>query len=202
MLQQRNCKKGGKTMRFVGIDPSTKTGFVAFDENGELVRAKELTGLGDQDPKRMITLINEVVEHMQPGDFVCIEGFPFSTQKAMFAGGLHHGIRNELYKRRIAYHEPAPNAVKKFVGVTGWTGEVGSKKRLTGPQKKKAVMNAVKDHYGFIHKSDNVVDAYILAQIARTIYQFDSADFIGCTTYQAEVIETILGRTKNIEKVK
>lgn len=190
-------------MRFIGIDPSTKTGFVALDESGQVLRAKELTGLGDQDPKRMITLINEVVEHMQPNDFVCIEGFPFNTQRAMFAGGLHHGIRNELYKRRIAYYEPAPNAVKKFVGVTGWIGEPGSKKRLTGPQKKKAVMNAVKDHYGFVHKSDNVVDAYILAQIARTIHRFDRADFIGCPTYQAEVIEKILGRLpKNIEKVK
>lgn len=85
------------------------------------------------------------------------------------------------------------------MSVTGWTGEVGNKKRLTGPQKKRAVMNAVKDHYGFINKSDNIVDAYILAQIAWTIYQFDRTDFIGCPTYQAEVIKTIMGN-KNIER--
>lgn len=190
-------------MRFVGIDPSTKTGFVALDKDSQVLRAKELTGLGKEDPKRMITLIQEVVDHMQPNDLVCIEGFPFSTQKAMFAGGLHHGIRNELYKRRITYHEPAPNAVKKFVGVTGWTGEVGSKKRLTGPQKKKAVMDAVKDHFGFVHKSDNVVDAYILAQIAWHIHHFDKPEFVGCCKYQSEVIETILGiPLKVLEKVK
>ncbi|MGM0863398.1 MAG: hypothetical protein ACQEWF_01825 [Bacillota bacterium] len=125
-------------MRFVGIDPSTKTGFVALDDHGIVVREKELTGVGGQDPKWMITLINEIITYVQPGDIICIEGFPYSTQKAMFAGGLHHGIRNELYKRKLPYYEVAPNAVKKYVGVTGWTGEKGSKKRLTGPQKKRA----------------------------------------------------------------
>lgn len=98
-----------------------------------------------------------------------------------------------LTRRGFKYHEVAPNAVKKFVSVTGFTGEVGNKKRLTGPQKKKAVMKAVQEHFGFSHKSDNVVDAYILAQIARTIYQFNQPDFIGCPTYQSEVVATILG---------
>lgn len=159
------------SIRFVGIDPSTKTGFVALDINGNILKAKELTGIGDKDPKRMVTLINENVAHLMADDIVCIEGFPFATQKAMFAGGLHHGIRNELYKRDFKYYEVAPNAVKKFVNVTGWTGDPGNKKRLKGAAKKRAVMDAVKEHYGFVHSSDNVVDAYILAQIARAIYQ-------------------------------
>ncbi|APC48972.1 hypothetical protein BME96_12560 [Virgibacillus halodenitrificans] len=157
-------------MRFIGIDPASKTGFVALDEDGNVLRAKELTGIGDKDPKRMITLINDIVAHLQPQDVISIEGFPFSTQKAMFAGGLHHGIRNELYKRKLKYYEVAPNAVKKFVNVTGWEGEPGSKKRLKGAAKKRAVMNAVEKHFGFTHPSDNVVDAYILAEIARSLY--------------------------------
>jgi crossover junction endodeoxyribonuclease RuvC len=61
MLPQEKCREGGKRMRFVGIDPSTKTGFVALDEDGEVVRAKELIGVGDIDPLRMITLINDDV---------------------------------------------------------------------------------------------------------------------------------------------
>lgn len=180
-------------MRFVGIDPSTKTGFVALDEHGDVIRAKELTGVGDLDPKRMITLINEIVTHLQPGDIICIEGFPYDTQRAMFAGGLHHGIRNELYKRKLSYYEVAPNAVKKFVAVTGWTGEVGSKTRLTGPQKKRAVMKAVYEHFNFEHKSDNVVDAYILARIARELYlEISGIHLFGRPQYQDEVIKTIL----------
>jgi crossover junction endodeoxyribonuclease RuvC len=184
-------------LRFVGIDPSTKTGFVALDEHGEVLRAKELTGVGSEDPKRMVTLINEVVAHLKPGDVICIEGFPYNTQKAMFAGGLHHGIRNELYKRKLRYYEAAPNTVKKFVNVTGWIGEKGNKKRLSGKEKKIAVMKAVTEHFGFEHKSDNVVDAFILAQIAKDLWKVNSGEYSSINegflpTYQAEVLQSIL----------
>lgn len=185
-------------MRFVGIDPSTKTGFVALDEHGEVLVQKELTGVGDLDPRRMTTLIYEVSSHVRPDDFITIEGFPYDTQRAMFAGGLHHGIRNELFKRKIDYYEVAPNAVKKFVGVTGWIGEKGNKKRLTGPEKKKAVMKAVYETFGFKHKSDNVVDAYILAEIARCIHL--GARNITRHEHQLEVIDTVLNPTEKKKK--
>jgi crossover junction endodeoxyribonuclease RuvC len=178
-------------MRYVGIDPSTKTGFVALDQHGQVIRAKELTGVGDVDPRRMTTLIDEIIAHVKPGDLICIEGFPFDTQRAMFAGGLHHGIRNELFKRKLPYHEVAPNAVKKFVNVTGWVGEKGSKKRLTGPEKKKEVMKSVVEHFGFEHKSDNVNDAFILAQISLKIHWWNEVSK-SMPIYQYEVIETII----------
>jgi crossover junction endodeoxyribonuclease RuvC len=187
-------------MRFVGIDPSSKTGFVALDDRGMVVREKELTGVGSHDPKRMITLINEIIAHVQPGDFICIEGFPYSTQKAMFAGGLHHGIRNELYKRKLTYYEVAPNAVKKYVGVTGWTGEKGSKTRLTGPQKKKAVMQAVLNDYGYLHKSDNVVDAFILAQIAFDLFVVEETGESRLSVNKAQVIESIIQAKAGVKR--
>ena len=84
-------------MRYLGIDPASKTGLVAMDSGGIVTRQKEIKGIGSVDPRRMVTLIDEIIAHVRPGDIICIEGFPFSTQKAMFAGGLHHGIRNELY---------------------------------------------------------------------------------------------------------
>jgi crossover junction endodeoxyribonuclease RuvC len=201
MQLHMNCRTGGNKVRFVGIDPSTKTGFVALDDSGMVVRAKELTGVGDVDPKRMITLIDEVIAHVRPGDIICIEGFPFDTQRAMFAGGLHHGIRNELFKRKLTYYEVAPNAVKKFVNVSGWIGEKGSKERLKGPAKKKAVMKAVDEHFGFTHKSDNVVDAYILARIAQEIWMSNSGLQL-MLPYQAEVIQSILCPEPKKEKVK
>jgi crossover junction endodeoxyribonuclease RuvC len=196
-----------KMTRFLGIDPSTKTGFVALDENGQVVRAKELTGVGKEDPRRMVTLINEIIAHVKPDDIVCIEGFPFDTQRAMFAGGLHHGIRNELFKRKIPYYEVAPNAVKKFVNVSGWTGEKGSKVRLKDKEKKQAVMQATFEHFEFEHNSDNVVDAYILAKIAEMLWIVNSG--ISCSinegflpTYQAEVIQTILNPETKPKKKK
>jgi crossover junction endodeoxyribonuclease RuvC len=188
-------------MRFIGIDPSTKTGFVALDESGNVLRAKELTGVGSEDPRRMSTLIDEVIAHLLPGDVISIEGFPYDTQRAMFAGGLHWGIRNELFKRKLKYFEVAPNAVKKFVNVSGWTGEKGSMTRLTGKAKKKAVMDAVILHYGFQSKSDNIVDAYILAQIARELW-VEVNHFGLLPSYQAEVIQSILQPEPKKEKVK
>ncbi|PLR93216.1 hypothetical protein [Bacillus sp. T33-2] len=177
--------------RFVGIDPSSKTGFVALDQNGQVLRQKELTGVGDEDPRRMVTLIQDIIAHVKPGDIICIEGFPFDTERAMFAGGLHHGIRNELFKRKLPYHEVAPNAVKKFVNVTGFTGEVGNKRRLKGPEKKKAVKIAVLEHFKFAHSSDNIVDAYILARIAREIWMHaTTVRFL--PKYQAEVIKRVM----------
>lgn len=195
----KNCRRGEKKMRFIGIDPSTRTGFVALDQEGQVLRAKELTGVGSEDPRRMATLIDEIVAHVKPGDLICIEGFPFDTQRAMFAGGLHHGIRNELFKRKLSYHEVAPNAVKKFVNVTGWIGEKGSKERLTGTQKKRAVMKAVYEHYGFEHKSDNVVDAYILARIVLDIWRWKNENpFL--LSYQSEVVQTVIAPPKKRAK--
>jgi crossover junction endodeoxyribonuclease RuvC len=178
-------------MRFVGIDPSTKTGFVALDNKGRVLKAKEITGVGDKDPKRMVTLIFDLMAHIQEGDIVCIEGFPFSTQRAMFAGGLHHGIRNELYKRGLKYYEVAPNAVKKFVGVTGWVGEPGQKRRLKDKEKKKAVLKAVEQMYGFTHSSDNIIDAYILAKIAWEVWMGQKG-LRRLPVNQQEVINSIL----------
>jgi crossover junction endodeoxyribonuclease RuvC len=190
-------------MRFVGIDPSTKTGFVALDLEGNVDRAKELTGVGSIDPKRIVTLTDEIMAHIQPGDVICIEGVPFDTQRAAQAGWIHGSIRNALFRRGITYHEVAPNAVKKFVNVSGWIGEKGSKERLKGPAKKKAVMNAVEEHFGFTHKSDNVVDAYILARIAQEIQMSDSGLQL-MRPYQSEVVQSIIcpEPKKKAKKVK
>ncbi|MDK8641317.1 hypothetical protein [Niallia taxi] len=179
-------------MRFVGIDPSTKTGFVVINENGQVMREKEITGIGTIDPKRMRTMIVDLMAHIQKDDVIAIEGFGFASQQAVQNGGIGWGIRMALDARKLSYIEVAPNALKKYVGVTGWTGEAGSKKRLTGPQKKKAVKNAVIEHFNYTHKSDNVIDAYVLAQIALSHFVAQETDSNQLMNYQAQVIETIL----------
>lgn len=188
-------------MRFVGIDPSTKTGFVALDGNGNVLKAKEITGVGSVDPKRIVTLTRDIAEHIHPDDFICIEGIPFDTQRAAQAGWIHGSIRNALYIKKIHYYEAAPNAVKKFVAVTGWVGEVGSKRRLKGPEKKRAVKEAVLKHYGFTHQSDNIIDAYIMAHIARVLYlELNGITVYGRPSYQDEVIHSILEPPKKKAK--
>ncbi|MGW8428845.1 hypothetical protein ACWGJQ_25935 [Peribacillus simplex] len=105
---------------------------------------------------------------------------------------MHWGIRNALFKRGFKYYEVAPNGIKKFVNVTGWVGKVGHKKRLTGKDKKYAVMKAVEEHFAYVHRSDNVVDAYILAKIAFEIYM-EKNEYRPLPSYQQEVIAKILG---------
>lgn len=179
-------------MRFIGIDPSTKTGFVALDLQGNILRAKELTGVGTKDPKRMRTLIHEVREHVHKDDLVCIEGFGFASQQAIQLGGIGWGIRMMLDARNISYYEPAPDQVKKFVGVSGWVVEDGKKRRLKGKEKKDVVKAAVRQQYLFCHPSDNVNDAFILAQIARHIYLATRMQLPDIPAHQLEVIHAIM----------
>jgi crossover junction endodeoxyribonuclease RuvC len=173
-------------VRYVGIDPSTKTGFVALDEAGNVERAKELTGAGFQDPKRMATLIDEIVAHIRPDDVICIEGFAFGAQGqgVAFQYGLGHGIRMALYRRGMAFYEVSPAAVKKFA-----TGK--------GNTKKDAMAVPIYRKWGFEHGSDNVRDAFVMAQIARFLHSWQEANGGGggLAQYQAEVIEAILGPT-------
>ncbi|GIN60512.1 hypothetical protein J27TS8_05050 [Robertmurraya siralis] len=187
-------------MRFVGIDPSTKTGFVALDEHGEVLVVKELTGLGKEDPKRMATLIDDVMRHVQKDDYIVIEGFGYASQQAIQLGGIGWGIRMSLLRRGLNYYEVAPNSVKKYVGVSDWKGEPGSKVRLQGKEKKKVVMDAVRDIYGFYYNSDNVMDAYIMARIAMNLFLAEETGAVLAPKHQLEVIDTILNPKPKAKK--
>lgn len=165
-------------MRYVGIDPSTKTGFVAIDSAGYVLKAKELTGIGSQDPKRMITLIDEIIAHIKKDDFIVIEGFGFATQQGIQLGGIGWGIRMALARRGIKYTEASPSQVKKFA-----TGK--------GNAAKDAMAVPIYKKWGFEHSSDNVRDAFVLARIAREL-NFQHYNGLGLTDYQKEVIDAIV----------
>lgn len=164
-------------MRFIGLDPSTKTGFVAIDENGQVLGAKELTGVGAKDPKRMITLIDEIISHIQKDDFIVIEGFSYGSKGKgiAFQFGLGWGIRMALARRGFPYIEVSPAAVKKFA-----TGK--------GNSKKDAMAVPIYKHWDFEHPSDNVRDAYVMAQIAKSLKQGPD----NLHKYQLEVLDAIL----------
>lgn len=164
-------------MRFVGIDPSTKTGFVALDEAGQVLRAKELTGACTKDPKRMATLIDEVMAHLQPDDVICIES-PAMHAKGSAVGfmwGLAHGLRMALFRRGIPYIDVTPAGVKKFASGKGNT-------------KKDELAVHIYKRWDFEHPSDNVRDAYVLARIAWTMR---SGLTVQITKQQAEALQAI-----------
>ncbi|MDT0163841.1 crossover junction endodeoxyribonuclease RuvC [Bacillus sp. AG4(2022)] len=166
-------------MRFVGIDPSTKTGFVALDEQGEVLRAKELTGIGSEDPMRMITMIDDIMDHIRPGDQIVIEGFGYASQQAIQLGGIGWGIRMALMRRGHSYTEVAPGGVKKFA-----TGK--------GNSPKEDMVQPIAQQWGFQHSSDNVLDAYVMAQISMSLFLNKEIGAILALRHQLEVIDTIL----------
>jgi crossover junction endodeoxyribonuclease RuvC len=175
-------------MRFVGIDPSTKTGFVAVDTYGTVLKAKELTGAGSEDPYRMITLIDEVMSFIQRGDTICIEGFGFASQQAIQLGGIGWGLRMALTRRGFKYIEASPSQLKKYASGKGNT-----------PKNQLAVH--VYKSFGFEHRSDNVIDAYVLAEIARCFSV--GPERITKLKYQHEVIDAIKNpKPKNKKKTK
>lgn len=179
--------------RIVGIDPSTHTGFVALDMAGNVIRATELTGIGDKDPKRMSSLIGEVMDFVRPDDKVCIEGFGFASQQAVQNGGIGWGIRVALYRRGIPYTEAAPDQLKKFLNVSRWKGEKGKKERMTDKEKKAVVMAAIRERYSFFHPNHNVNDAFVLAKIMEAIHDVQEGRALeSYRPEEAEVIQSIL----------
>jgi crossover junction endodeoxyribonuclease RuvC len=149
-----------------------------------VLEAQEITGVGKEDPKRMTTMIDEVIRHLKPNDIICIEGFGFASQQAIQLGGIGWGIRMAMWRKLIPYFEPSPSQVKKFA-----TGKGNTKKdNMTVP---------IYRLWGFEHKSDNVRDAFVLAQIARSLHAYDPNQLWASSdlyAYQLEVLQAIKGK--------
>lgn len=186
-------------MRFVGIDPATTTGFVALDEQGNVLEACSIKGEGPVQKggittEQLASLENQLYKLLQPEDEIVIEGPPFSTQRAFTTGMIHGGLRTMIFRKKLVFSVAAPDSVKKFVRVSGWIGEKGSKRRLKDAEKKTAVKDAVLEHFCWTHKSHDVVDAYIMARIAWNLYRCrEFMLMVDTQPYQIEVVKDILG---------
>lgn len=162
--------------RYVGIDPSTRTGFVALDADGNVLEAREIESTRPGDPARMFDLVRQVAAAVAPGDVIAIENFGFSrNDTAHLMGGIGWSIRLQLYNRRFAYCEVSPSALKKFTGAGGSAG-------------KEQVAVEVYKRWKHQYKSNNVTDAYVLAQIARVLH---GPQAVQLTKFQLEVINAI-----------
>ena len=142
-------------MRFVGIDLSTKTGLVILDRFGEVITAKEITSKIKTDPERMIDLTEQLLDHLKPNDVIAIEGFSYGSRgRGMsFQFGYGYAVRIALYMEGIPFLIVTPSQVKKYA-----TGK--------GNSSKDNMILPIFKKWGFEHDSDNVRDAYVLAQIA------------------------------------
>ncbi|KHF33439.1 hypothetical protein CM49_04387 [Paenibacillus sp. P1XP2] len=198
--------------RFIGIDPATNTGVVILGANGNPIREVVLKGKGKSAPggitqEQRVSLENQVYSILKPDDVVMKEGIANGNKMLITTAKIHGGIESMITRRGLKYDEVAPNAVKKFVNVSGWIGEPGSKQRLEGDAKKEAMAAAALEHFGYSNPRHDVVDAYIIAKIGEAVYRVRSGektldDFK--LDYQREVIWSIIDPTgyKEYEKTK
>ncbi|WP_055108921.1 hypothetical protein [Paenibacillus ihumii] len=187
-------------MRFVGIDPATNTGIVILDAAGTPIIETVLRGKGKSAPggitqEQRVSLENQLYRLLQPGDVIMKEGIANGTQMLITTAKIHGGLESMITRKDLTFDEVAPDAVKKFVNVSGWVGEPGSKQRLQGKAKKKAMASAALKHFGYQHPSNDVVDAYIIAKIGEAVHQVRNGmarlDDIELA-YQREVVWSII----------
>lgn len=168
-------------MRFIGIDPSGETGFVILDRDGNYLDGFEIAPTTTDKTEKIDDIITEIVSNLEFDDVIAIEGFSYNSKgKGVdFQYGLGHAIRLELYRMDKDWIEVTPSQVKKFA-----TGN--------GNMSKENMIIPILRHWNFEHTSNNVRDAYVLAQIAR-------ATRLGSylTKYQQDVTETLLGTSKS-----
>lgn len=186
--------------RYVGIDPATNTGVVALDEKADVLVAESIRGIGKKEPggistEQLVSLEDQLFRLLATGDEIVLEDAAFGTQNGVSTGMIHGGIRTMIHRRGLIPNLVNPNWTKKYVGVSGWKGDKGSKVRLKDKEKKEAVKVAVLEHFGFEHKSHDVVDAYIIARISLNLSLYrDLKPLIDNAPYQIEVIRDILDK--------
>jgi crossover junction endodeoxyribonuclease RuvC len=164
-------------MRYVGIDPSSKTGLVIIDKQGNIINTQDVTTKVKEDPQRFSDIAEKIIDELQPNDLIAIEGFSYGSKGkgVSFQYGLGWIIRHLLLERGYRYTEVPPTSVKKFA-----TGK--------GNTKKDEMVLPIYKKWGFEHTSDNVRDAFVLAQMVKGIY--DSSNL---TEYQKEALKKVTG---------
>lgn len=182
-------------MRFIGIDPATKTGFVELDESGAVLVELELKGAGKVEKggismEQLVDLENQLYKLLQDVDLIVIEDTPFGTMNAVTTGMIHGGLRSIIYRRKLDFDISNAMWTKKYVGVKVEKGQ-------TEKQKKDAIGAAVKEQFGYTHKSHNVVDAYIIARIALNPHLMRNYDRqLENERHQLEVVRGIMEKAE------
>lgn len=167
-------------MHYVGIDPSTKTGLVILDEQGNVIHEEEITTKEKNDPQRFMNIADQIVERIRANNIgkevkIMIEGFSYGSKGRAVSTqyGIGWIIRTSLIDNHLDYIEVTPGGLKKFA-----TGK--------GNTKKDELVLPIFKRWNYEHSSDNVRDAFVLAQIGR--YLDGHAE---PTAFQKEVLTKI-----------
>lgn len=141
--------------RVMGIDPSTFTGLALIDRASGETRTRLLNFPKLKGMDRISALHSGfagVLGAWDP-DLAVIEGYGFGNQHSLvLMAEISIGFRLALYAARVPWYIAPPTVLKKYA-----TGK--------GVASKPQILSAVKARWGFESPSDDVVDAYVLAQI-------------------------------------
>lgn len=150
-------------MIYIGIDPSfSGTGYVVLTAEGECLGAatiKEASKEGSHLDRALNirdALFEQLIPNAPLGAHVAIENYSLNSKFGLaMLVTLGTVLRLAIREQGWTYVEPTPQAVKAFA-LMG--------KKITKKQKPIAECERL---WGFKHKSKDVIDAYVLAQIAR-----------------------------------
>jgi len=162
-------------MKYIGIDPSTKTGIVVLDEDGTVLVEKEITSKFKEDPQRFMDISEQVIKSVGINSLICIEGFSYGSKGRGVSTqyGIGWIIRSDLLRSGIRYIEVSPGGLKKFASGKGNT-------------KKDELAVHIYKKWGFESKSDNIRDAYVLARMAMAL-----DDKLDLTAYQKDTLKKV-----------
>lgn len=154
--------------RYVGIDPSSTTGFIIQDYDRNIIYENDIFYEFKKDPERMIYIADEVISKLDINtDIIGIEHFSYNSKGrgVDFQFGLGWVIREQLHRNGFTWTEISPTQLKKFA-------------TSNDKADKKVIQAHVKKRWDFYHGSDNITDAFVLSEIAKVLdvgdqYYFD-----------------------------
>lgn len=176
--------------RYVGIDPSSKTGFFIQDVQGNTIYEDDIFASTDKDPERMIYITDTILSLLNiKTDYICIENFSYGStgQGVSYQYGLGYMIREGLVRNGFEYYEVSPGGLKKFA--------CGN-----GKAKKEVMVEPVKRRWGFYHPSDNITDAFILSEIAKALDM--GKDYPNLKEHEKQALRVIKTGIMNQKKFK
>jgi len=145
---------------FGGADLSlTGSGLVIIDESGKIIASQKLTTEA-RGTDRLFLLeksLNKFLDENERVDLFCIEGGSFGSVGRLFDIGEWAGVfKLNLYHRGIKFVIATPSQLKLFISGSGKSGG------------KEIVILDVFKNYGVELRDDNIADAFVLSQIARS----------------------------------
>lgn len=181
-MAARVLRRGGNG-EYVGLDVSaTSTGIVVLSGNpaASVLLAETVTvpGRGIERAAGVADVVFDLVDRR--GAKAAVEGYAHGGPGLAVLVEVGALVRDRLRAAGVPWDDVAPSRLKKFV--------LGS-----GKGDKGQVRLAAFKRWGFEHDSDDVVDAYVLARIARALDGLDSGSL---GKAQAEVVESIRGGPK------